>query len=97
MLGLVELGPADAIEELELETLGPVVAIDELELVGADVEFAAIAGGEVTVELVLLVEFAAKAGAMPAALIKMQSNASAVALILTKDEFHCRYLSNYLK
>lgn len=56
-----------------------------------------VGGGATAVELVLLVELAANAGAIPAALIKIPSNTRPLALILTTDGFPFSYLSNYLK
>ena len=77
-----------------------VIVVDGLspaEEVWVMVVFESMVGGAAMVELVLLVEFAANAGDTPAALIKIPSNASALTLTFTKDEFLCWYLSNYLK
>ena len=53
-------------------------------------------GGRFANELELLVTFeAAKAGPIPIAIIKILNNAIPFVRILTTDEFHCLYLSNY--
>ncbi len=85
-VGLVLLDEEEAIGEF-----------DPVDVAWVIVVFEPMAGGEAMVEFVLLVEFAAKTGATPVALIKIPSNASALALILTKDEFLFLYLSNYSK